>query len=64
LADFYAHQENREALAQVMRREKTLDRLVNRAQATDETAAGSTEQAISVEVPGATGSAEGAKTQE
>jgi hypothetical protein len=41
-----------------------LDRLVNRAQATDETAAGSTEQAISVEVPGATGSAEGAKTQE
>jgi trigger factor len=42
LADFYSHQENRDALAQVMRREKTLDRLLSRAQATDE-AASSTE---------------------
>jgi trigger factor len=36
LADFYSHQENRDALAQVMRREKTLDRLLSRAQAADE----------------------------
>jgi trigger factor len=38
LADFYSHQENRDALAQMMRREKTLDRLLSRAQATDEVA--------------------------
>src|SRR5216683_5333668 len=37
LADFYSHQENRDALAQVMRREKTLDRLLSRAQAGEET---------------------------
>jgi trigger factor len=36
LADFYSHQENRDALAQVMRREKTLDRLLSRAQGADE----------------------------
>ncbi len=43
LADFYSHQENRDALAQVMRREKTLDRLLSRAQAADEAANSSTE---------------------
>jgi trigger factor len=37
-ADFYSHQENRDALAQVMRREKALDRLLSRAQAADEDA--------------------------
>ena len=37
LADFYSHQENRDPLAQVMRREKTLDRLLSRAQAGEET---------------------------
>jgi trigger factor len=36
LADFYKHQENRDALAQLMRREKTLDRLLSRAQADDD----------------------------
>jgi trigger factor len=36
LAEFYSHQENRDALAQVMRREKTLDRLLGRAQTADE----------------------------
>ncbi|HJU12697.1 MAG TPA: trigger factor [Candidatus Binataceae bacterium] len=36
LSDFYSHQENRDALAQVMRREKTLDRLLSRAQADDQ----------------------------
>ena len=43
LGDFYSHQENRDALAQVMRREKTLDRLLSRAQAADEAANSSTE---------------------
>jgi trigger factor len=32
LADFYSHEENRTALKQVMRREKTLDHLLSRAQ--------------------------------
>jgi len=41
LADFYSHQENRDALAQVMRREKTLDRLLSRAQAADGAASSS-----------------------
>jgi trigger factor len=36
LADFYKHQGNRDALGQVMRREKTLDRLLSRAKAVDE----------------------------
>jgi trigger factor len=46
MADFYTHQENRDALAQVMRREKTLDRLLARAQAgDDETVAASSEPA-------------------
>jgi len=40
LADFYSHQENRDALAQVMRREKTLDQLLSRAQAADEATSG------------------------
>jgi trigger factor len=35
LAEFYSHPENREALRQVMRREKTLDRLLERALAAD-----------------------------
>jgi len=43
LADFYSHQENRDALAQVMRRETTLDRLLSRAQAVDETTASRSE---------------------
>jgi len=43
LADFYAHQENRDALAQVMRRETTLDRLLRRAQAVDEATVSSPE---------------------
>jgi trigger factor len=41
LADFYSHQENRDALAQVMRRERTLDRLLSRAQAADGAASSS-----------------------
>jgi trigger factor len=44
LADLYSRQENRDALAQVMRRERTLDRLLSRAQASDQTA-GSAEAA-------------------
>ncbi|MBV8454434.1 MAG: trigger factor [Deltaproteobacteria bacterium] len=40
LAEFYSHQENRDALAQVMRREKTLDQLLRRAQAPDEVTSG------------------------
>jgi trigger factor len=43
LADFYSHQENRDALAQVMRREKTLDRLLSRAQGGDEADGGTAE---------------------
>jgi trigger factor len=57
LAEFYSHPENREALAQVMRREMTLDRLLSRAQATDELAATIEEQAVS-EAPAAGASAE------
>jgi trigger factor len=41
LANFYSHQENRDALAQVMRREQTLDNLLGRAQAGDEDTSGS-----------------------
>ncbi|MBV8772302.1 MAG: trigger factor [Deltaproteobacteria bacterium] len=64
LADFYAHQENREALAQVMRREKTLDSLVTRAQSSDETGV-STEHAARVEeAPGESDSPKQAKTEE
>jgi trigger factor len=48
LADFYQHQENRDALAQVMRREKTLDLLLSRAQVpAGEAAAGSEPSASS-----------------
>jgi trigger factor len=53
LADFYSHKENRDALAQVMRREKTLDHLLSRAQAADEPASGSMETSseTSMEAP-------------
>ena len=37
-ANFYSHQENRDALALVMRREKTLDKLLSRAQAAEKDA--------------------------
>jgi trigger factor len=63
LADFYAHQENRDALGQVMRREKTLDRLLNRAQGTDQIVS-STEPPASGESPGTTGVPNDAQTEE
>ena len=46
LADFYSHQENRDALAQVMRREKTLDRLLSRAQGADESVSDAVEPSV------------------
>jgi trigger factor len=62
LADFYSHQENRDALAQVMRREMTLDRLLSRAQAVDdaETSSGEPETGTSAPVDEVSGS----KTEE
>jgi trigger factor len=45
LADFYSHEENRSALKQVMRREKTLDRLLGRAQTATEEGVGASEPA-------------------
>jgi trigger factor len=41
-AEFYSHEENRAALKQVMRREKTLDRLLSRAQIEGSAAVGET----------------------
>jgi trigger factor len=59
LADFYSHQENRDALAQVMRREVTLDRLLSRAQGVDEAGRTSAEPEANTEsLPAAEASAE------
>jgi len=47
VAEHYSHEENRASLKQVMRREKTLDQLLKRAQAsaeTDESASAETGQ--------------------
>jgi trigger factor len=63
LADFYSHQENRDALAQVMRREKTLDRLLSRAQA-DEAPGGSSEPSSSDESSAGAEPSGGVKTEE
>jgi len=62
LADFYKHQENRDALGQVMRREKTLDRLLSRAKAVDEATVESAELPVQ-EAEGAEATAE-PKTEE
>jgi trigger factor len=62
LADFYSHQENRDALAQVMRREMTLDRLLSRAQAVDDAETSSGEPEIGTSAPVAEVS--GSKTEE
>jgi trigger factor len=62
LGDFYSHQENRDALAQVMRREKTLDLLLNRAQA-DEAAGTHTDQAASTPT-GEADATESSKTED
>jgi trigger factor len=58
LADFYSHQENRDALAQVMRREKTLDNLLSRAQTADDTGSSEIESSVGAEEP------EGAEKEE
>jgi trigger factor len=63
LAEFYSHQENRDALAQVMRREKTLDHLLNRAQGAEGGPSGGNEP-TSTEPKGGGEPTEGAKTDE
>ncbi len=60
LAEFYSHHENREALRQVMRREKTLDRLLERAQAADDTH--TADNVSSSELPGGATTSEAADT--
>jgi trigger factor len=62
LADFYSHEENRDALAQVMRREMTLDRLLSRAQSVDEVAAPSAVSQANIEPPPEASA--GSKTEE